>query len=99
MDTWHAGNLCCWFLGPMVTPLLFWVLFPNLQFAPLDLSNIFLGGDLLSLLIFYSGTVIFCVSLIEWFWYRHKKERFFSKGLYSKVRHPQFLGIILISLG
>jgi protein-S-isoprenylcysteine O-methyltransferase Ste14 len=87
-------------LGPMVTPLLLWVLaFPR-TYASRELLNVFLcGGSILGLVIFYSGIVIFCVSLLQWFWYRHKKHRFFTKGLYSRVRHPQFLGIILVSLG
>jgi protein-S-isoprenylcysteine O-methyltransferase Ste14 len=85
----------------MVTPLLLWVLVaPYRPFAPLELSGIFLCyGNILALIIFYSGIVIFCVSLLQWFLYRHKKHRFFTKGLYAKVRHPQFLGIILVSLG
>ena len=87
------------FMGPMVMPLLFWVLAPNRAYAQLELYGIFFGGDLLSFIIFYSGVIIFCISLLQWFWYRHKKERFFTRGLYSKVRHPQFLGIIIVSLG
>jgi len=88
-------------LGPMVTPLLLWVLVaPYRPYAPLELSGIFLCyGNILALIIFYSGIVIFCVSLLQWFLYRHKKHRFFTKGLYAKIRHPQFLGIILVSLG
>ena len=87
------------FMGPMVMPLLFWVLAPNRTYGQLELYGIFLGGDLLSLIIFYSGVIIFCISLLQWFLYRHKQERFFTRGLYSKVRHPQFLGIVIVSLG
>jgi protein-S-isoprenylcysteine O-methyltransferase Ste14 len=88
------------FMGFMVMPLLLWVLvLPNNSYATYELSGIFLGGISVSGIIFYSGFIIFCASLIQWFWYRHKKEKFFTKGLYSKVRHPQFLGIILVSLG
>ena len=87
------------FLGPMVMPLLLWVLVFPRTYASLDLQNIFLNGDILGLIAFYSGIIIFCVSLLQWFWYRHKKLRFFNKGLYARVRHPQFLGLILVSLG
>lgn len=87
------------FMGPMVMPLLFWVLAPNRTYAPLELSWVFLRGGLLDSVIFYSGVIIFCISLLQWFWYSHKKERFFTRGLYSKARHPQFLGIIIVSLG
>ena len=96
------------FMGPMVAPLFFWVIYlPYKIDGPIyaridiliDLQNIFLNHNILSLIVFYSGIVIFCLSLAQWIWYRHKKEIFFTKGLYSKVRHPQFLGIILVSLG
>ncbi len=87
------------FMGFMVMPLLLWVLIlPSNTYALYELSGIFLGISVGGI-IFYSGFIIFCASLIQWFWYRHKKEKFFTKGLYSKVRHPQFLGIILVSLG
>lgn len=88
------------FMGPMVMPLLIWILtIPHRSFVPLEASNILVGGSLLSLAVFYSGVAVFLVSLVQWFWYRHKQDVFFTKGLYSKIRHPQFLGIILISLG
>jgi protein-S-isoprenylcysteine O-methyltransferase Ste14 len=88
------------FYGFMVMPLLLWVLvFPNRRYSQYELSGIFLHGLSLSGIIFYSGLLIFGISFIQWFWYRQKKEKFFTKGLYSKVRHPQFLGIILVSLG
>jgi protein-S-isoprenylcysteine O-methyltransferase Ste14 len=45
------------------------------------------------------GVIIFAVSAIQWVWYHHKKVGLFTKGLYSKIRHPQFLGIIITSLG
>lgn len=96
------------FMGPMVAPLFFWAIsLPYGIDSPIDarinilmdLQNNFLNGNFLSLIVFYSGSVMFCLSLAQWIWYRHKKEIFFTKGLYSKVRHPQFLGIILVSLG
>ncbi len=38
------------------------------------------------------GIVIFTLATIQWLWYHHKKVGLFTKGLYSKSRHPQFLG-------
>ncbi len=45
------------------------------------------------------GIIILVVSAIQWLWYHRKKAGLFTKGLYSKIRHPQFLGIIITSLG
>lgn len=45
------------------------------------------------------GIVIFTVAAIQWLWYHRKKIGLFTKGLYSKSRHPQFLGIIITTMG
>lgn len=52
-------------------------------------------GQILSLI----GLGIFCVAAAQWIWLHNKKVGLFTKGLYSKIRHPQFLGIIIITLG
>jgi protein-S-isoprenylcysteine O-methyltransferase Ste14 len=90
------------FMGPMIAPLLIYVpitsgnqyFFENiLLFFSIDGAGFF-GG-----VIFYFGLAVFCISLLQWFWYRHKKMSLYNRGLYSKVRHPQFLGIIIMTLG
>jgi protein-S-isoprenylcysteine O-methyltransferase Ste14 len=45
------------------------------------------------------GLAILFIAAAQWIWLRYKKTGLFTKGLYSKVRHPQFLGIITITLG
>ena len=45
------------------------------------------------------GVMIFTLATIQWLWYHHKKVGLFTKGLYSKIRHPQFLGISITTLG
>jgi protein-S-isoprenylcysteine O-methyltransferase Ste14 len=45
------------------------------------------------------GVIIFAVAAVQWLWYHHKKVGIFTRGLYFKIRHPQFLGIIITSLG
>ena len=47
--------------------------------------------------IFAIGLCIFLVAFIQFFIKR--KKGFVTTGLYSKVRHPQYLGIILATLG
>ncbi len=45
------------------------------------------------------GAVIFTVAAVQWLWYHRKKIGLFTKGLYSKSRHPQFLGILITTMG
>lgn len=47
--------------------------------------------------LFAIGLCIFLVAFTQFFIKR--KERVITTGLYSKVRHPQYLGIILATLG
>jgi len=47
--------------------------------------------------LFAVGLSIFLVAFIHFF--TKRKEGFVTTGLYSKVRHPQYLGIILATLG
>ena len=54
-----------------------------------------LAGRIVALI----GLIIFAFAAVQWLWYHHKKVGVFTKGLHSKIRHPQFLGIIITSLG
>lgn len=47
--------------------------------------------------LFAAGLSIFLAAFIQFF--TKRKEEFVTTGLYSKVRHPQYLGIILATLG
>jgi len=47
--------------------------------------------------LFAIGFCIFLVAAIQFF--TKRKEGFVTTGLYSKVRHPQYLGIIVATLG
>jgi hypothetical protein len=98
------------FLGFMVMPLLPYLLglpvglifanqYPNPELIWYEFYGIwridgwvFFGG-----VIFYVGLTIFCLSLFQWIWYHHKNLGLFMNGLYSKTRHPQFLGIIIMT--
>jgi protein-S-isoprenylcysteine O-methyltransferase Ste14 len=50
-------------------------------------------------IVSYIGLAIFCIAAAQWIWFHHKKVGLFTRGLYSKIRHPQFLGIIIVTLG
>jgi protein-S-isoprenylcysteine O-methyltransferase Ste14 len=97
------------FMGFMVMPLLPYLLFaipfasqdPNPEIIWLEfygiwrLDNMRLFGGI----IFYAGLTVFCLALFQWIWYHHKNLGLFKSGLYSKTRHPQFLGIIIMTFG
>ncbi len=97
------------FMGMMVMPLLPYLLFaipfasqnPNPEFIWLEFYGIWRldGGALFGGIIFYAGFTIFCLALFQWIWYHHKNIGLFKRGLYSKTRHPQFLGIIIMTFG
>jgi len=45
------------------------------------------------------GLTLFLGSLIQLLWYKHKGVGLVTKGFYSIVRHPQYLGIFIWVLG
>ena len=47
--------------------------------------------------LFAIGLFIFLVAFVQFF--SRRKKGFVTTGLYSKVRHPQYLGIIIATLG
>jgi protein-S-isoprenylcysteine O-methyltransferase Ste14 len=53
----------------------------------------------ISRIVFFIGLAVLLFAAGQWFWYRHKHVELFTSGLYSKVRHPQFIGIIIITMG
>jgi protein-S-isoprenylcysteine O-methyltransferase Ste14 len=97
------------FMGFMVIPLLPYLLF-TIPFASQAPKPAFIweefygiwrldGGVLFGGIIFYVGLTIFCLALSQWIWYHYKNLGLFKRGLYSKTRHPQFLGIIIMTFG
>ena len=90
------------FFGFMLAPLMVYLpLTIGQQFFFYDLLEIFRidGTRFLGGIIFYFGLIVFSVSLIQWIKFHHEKLTVYNRGLYSKVRHPQFLGIITMTLG
>jgi hypothetical protein len=69
------------FLGPMVVPLFFFALgFPNDWY---NFNGIFSfhTSRLIGGIIFYIGIAVFSVALLQWFWFRYKKQGLFTRGL------------------
>ena len=96
-----------YFISVMITPLMFYLpALLNLAESKPDAFKIyvlsmvpFYYGLSAGLIIAYIGAIIFCIAGIQWIWYHHKKVSLFTRGFYSKSRHPQFLGIITVTLG
>jgi protein-S-isoprenylcysteine O-methyltransferase Ste14 len=65
------------------------------QFYTFLFSNYLIIGRIIAVI----GAAIFFVAAGQWLWFHHKRMNLFKKGLYSRVRHPQFTGIIIITLG
>jgi len=95
----HAGG----FIGIMTIPLL-----PYLYtLAQGDFSTIipqiwamlFLNTYTVGRIIMLIGVAVLFVAAGQWLWSHHKKQSLFKTGIYSKVRHPQFTGIIVTTLG
>jgi protein-S-isoprenylcysteine O-methyltransferase Ste14 len=91
------------FIAIMIIPLLPYLYFlGNSQFLEInrELWVLFSKGDLLvGRIVFFIGIALFLLAFGQWIWYHHKHFPLFVNGLYSKVRHPQFTGIIVITLG
>lgn len=91
------------FYGFMIAPLLVYLPFTSTgrQYFLDNLGVIFLftRASLFGAVVFYFGLIIFCISFIQWIKYHREKVGLFSKALYSRSRHPQFLGIVIMTLG
>lgn len=94
-------------ISTMLTPLLFYlpVLFDfavngDERFTIYILGFVpFYYGVSVGQIVSCIGLAVFFIAAAQWVWYYHKKVSLFTKGLYSKIRHPQFLGIIIVTLG
>jgi protein-S-isoprenylcysteine O-methyltransferase Ste14 len=93
-----------WSISIMLIPLLPYISIIAGNYDPYVLkveieAIFFLNSFIVGRIIAFIGLIILGVAGAQWLWYHHKKVGLFTKGLYSKVRHPQFTGIIIITLG
>jgi protein-S-isoprenylcysteine O-methyltransferase Ste14 len=87
---------------PLLPVMIWFLVDPHMMITyalPEYLNLIFRGDFVLARIIIYIGLAVLSVSAAQWLWYGFKRTGLFKKGLYSKVRHPQFLGIITVSSG
>ena len=71
-----------------------WLVFNMISVPNLSSIN---PNPILGWTLFAIGVCVFLVAFIQFF--TKRKEGVVTTGLYSKVRHPQYLGIILATLG
>ena len=95
----HAGG----FIGIMTIPLLPY-LYTLVQgdfstIIPQIWAMFFLNTYTVGRIIMLIGLVVLFVAAGQWLWSHHKKRSLFKTGIYAKVRHPQFTGIIIITWG
>jgi protein-S-isoprenylcysteine O-methyltransferase Ste14 len=82
-------------------PYIYLILRSNFSFEMLknEFRAFGFGSYFVALVILLIGLVILAVAGGQWLWYHHKRVGLFRSGLYARVRHPQFTGIIIITLG
>jgi protein-S-isoprenylcysteine O-methyltransferase Ste14 len=94
------------FFGFMTIPLLPYVWFVltdsnyanalkfNVEFMLFAFDKIWVGR-----IIAFVGVAVLLLAAAQFLWSRYKGVKIIQSGLYSRVRHPQFTGIILITVG
>jgi protein-S-isoprenylcysteine O-methyltransferase Ste14 len=93
------------FMGIMSIPLLpyIWFVLTDKNYANAFWFNIeymfFTKDFLISRIITFIGVFVLLLALAQFIWSRHKRNKLVQSGLYSKIRHPQFTGIIIITFG
>jgi len=93
------------FFGIMSMPLLpyIWYVLTDINFANSFLFNLefilFAKEYWVGRIIAFIGTFVLLLSFAQYLRNRHNGNKLIQSGLYSKIRHPQFTGIITITLG
>jgi protein-S-isoprenylcysteine O-methyltransferase Ste14 len=93
------------FWGIMSIPLLpyVWLVFTEREYANAFWFNLdfmlFAEDYWVGRIIALIGVFVFLFALAQYIWGRYKGVKLVRSGLYSKIRHPQFTGIIIITLG
>ena len=95
--------LVCGLIGILTIPLLSY-LYTLVQgdfstIIPQIWAMFFLNTYTVGRIIMLIGLVVLFVAAGQWLWSHHKKRSLFKTGIYAKVRHPQFTGIIIITWG
>lgn len=91
-----------WFISVMSVPLLPYVIGflsgqanPEREIQVLFFSKSVMVGRVIALI----GVIVLLLAAMQWLWNHAKGGGLIKKGAYSVVRHPQFTGIIIITIG
>jgi len=91
-----------WFISVMSIPLLPYVIGflsgqanPEREIQVLFFSKSVMVGRVIALI----GVIVLLLAAMQWLWNHAKGGGLIKKGAYSVVRHPQFTGIIIITIG
>lgn len=91
-----------WAISVMSVPLLPYVIGflsgqadPEREIQVLFFSKSVMVGRVIALI----GVIILLLAAMQWLWNHAKGGGLIKKGAYSVVRHPQFTGIIIITIG
>lgn len=94
------------FFGIMTIPLLpyVWLVFTDSNYAEAFWFNfefmLFASDKIwVGRIIAFVGVAVLLVATVQFLWNRYKRHGLIQSGLYSCIRHPQFTGIILITVG
>jgi len=92
-------------IGMMSIPLLpyVWLVLTNENVANAFWFNVeimlFAKQYWVGRIIAFIGAAVLLVAVAQFLWSRYKGIELIQSGLYSKIRHPQFTGIIILTLG
>lgn len=91
-----------WAISVMSIPLLPYVIGflsgqanPEREIQVLFFSKSVMVGRVIALI----GVIVLLLAAMQWLWNHAKGGGLIKKGAYSVVRHPQFMGIIIITIG
>ncbi|MDH5443873.1 MAG: DUF1295 domain-containing protein [Hadesarchaea archaeon] len=91
-----------WAISVMSVPLLPYVIGflsgqanPEREIQVLFFSKSVMVGRVIALI----GVIVLLLAAMQWLWNHAKGGGLIKKGAYSVVRHPQFTGIIIITIG
>jgi protein-S-isoprenylcysteine O-methyltransferase Ste14 len=94
------------FFGIMTIPLLpyVWLVLTDSNYANAVRFNaefmLFASEEIwVGRIIAFIGVAVLLLSAVSFLWSRYKGIGLIQSGLYSRIRHPQFTGIIIITIG
>ena len=92
-------------MGIMSIPLLpyFWAILTDSNYARVVWFNVtfmlFAKEFWVGRIIAFIGVTVLLLAMAQFLWSRYKGIELVQLGVYSRIRHPQFTGIVIITIG